>query len=494
MQVPSVIIADVFMMVPCDHGQSNFIPIFPITLINTKILDHWCTHPTEWEVARNMQHSRRVLAIVRHTIPEGPKGKPAVVFGALLVYILAHQVQTSLTDAVAYLKCAKGDCVILVLMPNQPTYSPQPQGRWYFTLVPINGDPDVDRGPLNLFAVATPHMTSCEGWGGDIAIQIKLPLCFGSSKRSKLELIKETVLSRGPLWQNVHYVEPRASGKVVMAKNGQPLCQELEISLCSSSGKVSYTPTGMGHAAPLTLAACHPSWDNYQDLGETVAEMSICLIDEDGQLEGVMPRGGTLPKQKDTAQIMALPPNDDTMFMPTSEFPSSQYGLGTRDNPVNLSDAPIEVSHTATCPEGGEPIDEAAMLGHFSDALSEMAASLLDLKDSYFKALQEVIIKTERALQDISHIDAHYVSQVVTVMASWQEVVQTAATHMENVDLTVYLAHREDARKAMREYVAMVIKAHEELDAAHAKEAEARKQAFKSSDPEDPVMCLLEAT
>ena len=171
-----------------------------------------------------------------------------------------------------------------------------------------------------------------------------------------------------------------------------------------------------------------------------------------------MVRGGTLPKQKDTAQIVVLPPNDNTTFVPTSEFPGSQYGLGTRDNPVNLSDAPTKVSHTATCPEGAEPIYEAVMLGHFSKALSEMATSLLDLEDGYLKALREVIIETERAnpnpLQNISSIDAHYVSQVVTVMAPWQEAVQTAATHMENIDLTIYLAHQEDVRRVMREYVA----------------------------------------
>ena len=50
------------------------------------------------------------------------------------------------------------------------------------------------------------------------------------------------------------------------------------------------------------------------------------------------------------------------------------------------------------CPEGVEPIDEAAMLGHFNDALSEMAESLMDLEDGYFKALREVIIEMERAL------------------------------------------------------------------------------------------------
>ena len=123
-----------------------------------------------------------------------------------------------------------------------------------------------------------------------------------------------------------------------------------------------------------------------------------------------------------------------------------------------------------------------------------MAESLMDLEDGYFKALHEVIIETERALWDVSNIDAHYVSQVVTVMASWQEAVQAAVTHMENANLTIYLACWEDARRAIREYVAAVIKAHEEHDSTHTKESEARKQAIKSGDPKDPVVCLLEAT
>ena len=41
-------------------------------------------------------------------------------------------------------------------------------------------------------------------------------------------------------------------------------------------------------------------------------------------------------------------------------------------------------------------------MGHFSDALREMAASIVDLEDGYFKALHEVIVETERALQDVS--------------------------------------------------------------------------------------------
>ena len=397
-----------------------------------------------WEVACNLQNSQWVLAIVHHTLPEGNKGKPAVVFGVLLVYIPAHQAQTNLSNALSYLKHAKGDCVVLVSMPIKLTYSPQPRGNRYFTLLPINGDSGMDHGPLSSFAVATLQVASCKVQGNGMAIQIKLPPCFGSSKRTKYELIVEAVLSRGPLWHNTNYMERKNNGEVIILWNGHPLCQELEVSLCPPSRRLEYMSTGAGHLPPLTLVACCPGWDDFQDLGETVAEMSQRLIDEDGQLEGVKPKGGILPKEKDSAQIVVLPTNDDTVFVPKLDFPSGPYGAGTRENPINLSDTTTEASQTATCPEGTEPVDEAAMLGHFSDALSEMAKSLMDLEDGYFKALQEVIIEMERALRDISRIDAHYVSQVVTVMASWQEAVQTTATHMENANLTIYLAHWED--------------------------------------------------
>ena len=141
-----------------------------------------------------------------------------------------------------------------------------------------------------------------------------------------------------------------------------------------------------------------------------------------------------------------------------------------------------------------ESINESAMLGHFSDALSEMAESLMDLEDGYFKALHEVIIETERALRDISCIDARYVSQMVTVMTTWQEAVQAATTHTENANLTIYLTHQEDVQRVRREYVTAVIKAREECDAAHTKETEVWKQVIKTGDPKDPVICLLEAT
>ena len=103
-------------------------------------------------------------------------------------------------------------------------------------------------------------------------------------------------------------------------------------------------------------------------------------------------------------------------------------------------------------------------------------------------------METERALRDVSHINAHYVSQVVTVMSSSQEAVQTAASHMEGIDTTIYLAHRKDTQKATREYMAAVVKAREERDTAHMVEEEACRQALKDDDHGDPVVHLLHIT
>ena len=55
-------------------------------------------------------------------------------------------------------------------------------------------------------------------------------------------------------------------------------------------------------------------------------------------------------------------------------------------------------------------------------------------------------------------------------MHSWQEAVQTAASHMEGIDTTIYLAHREDVWKVTKEYIAAVIQAHQERDATHEEE------------------------
>ena len=90
----------------------------------------------------------------------------------------------------------------------------------------------MDHGPLSLFTVATLQVASCEVQGNDMAIWIKLPPCFTSSKHTKYELIMEAILSRGPLWHNTNYMEHKNSGKVIVSRNGQHLCQELEVSLC----------------------------------------------------------------------------------------------------------------------------------------------------------------------------------------------------------------------------------------------------------------------
>ena len=222
--------------------------------------------------------------------------------------------------------------------------------------------------------------------------------------------------------------------------------------------------------------------------------MAHRLMREDGQEVATPPKAATTPKKKEAAKSVMALVNEGIAWVASDQFPSDQQPGMSRDNPVHLSDA-TDASASGSHPRKDDDFDdEAKLLGHFSDALREMAASIVDLEDGYFRALHEVIVETERALRDVSHIDAHYVSQVVTVMSSWQEAVQTAASHMEGVDTTMYLVHRENAQKVTREYVAAVVKAREERDTAHAVEGEAQKQALKEDDHGDPVVRLLHIT
>ena len=163
-------------------GIYNRMPFFPITLIDTEILDDWATHPSVWEVEPKRQHSQHVLAMVCYTLPARYKGQVAIVFRASFVLIPSHQVRTRLSDTLSYLKSAKEDCVVLVSMPLKLMYSPQPQGGKPYTLLPISGDPDVDRGPLHSFAATTLPIGSREGHGGEMPMCVKLPPCFRSSK------------------------------------------------------------------------------------------------------------------------------------------------------------------------------------------------------------------------------------------------------------------------------------------------------------------------
>ena len=251
-----------------------------------------------WEVERGQQHSRCVLAMVRYTLVASHKGSPIVVYRASFVYILTHQVRTSLTDALKYLRRSNKDCVILVSMPIKPTFFPQPRRGKYYTMLPINSDLDADQGPLRAFAATTLPMASREERGGDMAVCIKLLPSYGSSKQPKTELIEEPVLSRGPLWKNVHFVECNSSGNIILGKSGQTLCQELIISLSVPGSKIDYNPTSTGCAPPLTVMVCAPSLDDYFDLNETIAEMTQCLMYEDGQQVDSVPKG--VPQTKRT--------------------------------------------------------------------------------------------------------------------------------------------------------------------------------------------------
>ena len=204
-------------------GIFKRMPFLPITLIDMEILDEWFAHPSVWEVVPTLQHSRWVLTMVRYTLLSNYQGQPAIIFGVSFVFIPSHQVRTNLSDALLFLKRATKDCIILVYTPAKLTYSPQPWKGKYLTLLPISGNPDVDRGPLHMFAAAPLPVASREGHGGDMSVYIKMPPCFSSSKHPKKELISEPALLRGPLWKNVSYVECDHNGVIIIGWTGKPL-------------------------------------------------------------------------------------------------------------------------------------------------------------------------------------------------------------------------------------------------------------------------------
>ena len=305
-------------------GIYDRMPMLPITLIDMEILDDWFTHPSVWDMLSNLQHARHMLAFIRYTLPTPCKGQSAMVFGVPLIFIPTYQARMNLRNGLTFLKNAKEDSVVLVATLAKPTYSPQPRKSKYLTLLPISSNSNVDQGPLHTFTAAGLPMASKEGRGGDMPMCVKMPSCFRSSKWPKTELMWEPALQRGPLWKNVHYVERNLSGELVKGSTGKPLCQELLIHLTGPLGKLEYTPTDRGHPPPLTLAACHPGWDDYLDLTETVTKMAHRLMKEDGQEVAMPPKVGTTPKKKEAAKSVVAPVNEGIAWVASDQFPSDQ--------------------------------------------------------------------------------------------------------------------------------------------------------------------------
>ena len=63
-----------------------------------------------------------------------------------------------------------------------------------------------------------------------------------------------------------------------------------------------------------------------------------------------------------------------------------------------------------------------------------------------------------------------------------------------STDTTIYLTHLKDTQKATQEYMAAVVKAREERNAAHAVEQGVQRQALKDDDHRDPIVRLLGVT
>ena len=121
----------------------------------------------------------------------------------------------------------------MVLVSSLQSQCSQPKRGKYYTMLPINSNPDMDRGPLRAFGAATLPIACREGHA-DMAVHIQLLPCFGSLKQPKMELIMKPMLSRGPLWKNTHFVQCNTSSGIMPGQYWQPLCQELLINMGAS--------------------------------------------------------------------------------------------------------------------------------------------------------------------------------------------------------------------------------------------------------------------
>ena len=74
----------------------------------------------------------------------------------------------------------------------------------------------------------------------------------------------------------------------------------------------------------MTLATCHPGWNDYLDLTETVTEMAHHLMKEDGQEVATLPKVGTTPKKNEAAKSVMAPVNEGIAWVASDQFPSDQ--------------------------------------------------------------------------------------------------------------------------------------------------------------------------
>ena len=104
--------------------------------------------------------------------------------------------------------------------------------------------------------------------------------------------------------------------------------------------------------------------------------MVKCLLDEEEEEGGLVPRGGaTIPKD-DSIQIVMVSQLSFPGHLESTNMPMGS----SADNPVTLSDVPTDASTPGACPEDTGIEDEAKILGHYSDALNEMAQCITDLE------------------------------------------------------------------------------------------------------------------
>ena len=74
----------------------------------------------------------------------------------------------------------------------------------------------------------------------------------------------------------------------------------------------------------MTLATCHPVWDDYFDITKTVTEIAHHLMKEDGQEVAMPPNASTTPKKKEAVKSVVASVNKGIAWIPTNQFPNDQ--------------------------------------------------------------------------------------------------------------------------------------------------------------------------
>ena len=172
-------------------------PVLPMTYVDNNVLLAMSKQQV-WETDANEgYHPRHSLAMVK-LYPSVP------VYVLTTVYVPAIQERMRFLPALSGLHSLQMEAVVLIYMPKNCMYMPEPSSGNHYTLLPLTRDKDICIGALSTFAAAKLMVASTNSSSG-MGVHLKLPGRFGPDLDNE-GLISELALCRGPIWKNAYLV------------------------------------------------------------------------------------------------------------------------------------------------------------------------------------------------------------------------------------------------------------------------------------------------